>query len=139
MRSIRRTNRYYKYNCNRRKNNRGKYFLFIIGEALILIGILSVFSNTVIYSGIGLSMMYGIGKPFGIYLLPIIFGIAILFFNKRSKLGGLLIAFGIFTMLIGVLLSLRIGFKPISLFKTILMFGAIAAGGGLVLKNIFLR
>ena len=79
----------------------------------------------------------GFNMPFGLVLLPLIFGIGILFFNNKNVLGWLLFVFGILTVLLGILMVLKIKFKPIHLYYGILMYGMTAAGAGLFLRSLF--
>jgi len=73
---------------------------------------------------------------FGLTLLPFLFGIAILFFNGRSRSGILLTLLGLLLMVLGVLDSLEIYFRPASLLRTLIMFSLLAGGIGLIVRTL---
>src|ERR1700757_3585922 len=60
-------------------------------------------------------------SSFGITLLPMIFGIGLLFWRGKSILGWVLTLGGALFILAGVLANLHIFFRPLSLFNTIVL------------------
>ena len=80
-------------------------------------------------------MFYG-NNAFGITLLPMLFGIGILFWNGRSVIGWLLTAGGGLFILAGVIANLHIYFQPPSLFNTIVMLVLLVGGVGLVARSL---
>jgi hypothetical protein len=78
---------------------------------------------------------YG-GNTFGITLLPMLFGIGILFWNGRSAIGWLLTAAGALFILAGVIANLHIYFRPASLFETIVMLTLLVGGLGLIARSM---
>ena len=78
---------------------------------------------------------YG-GSTFGITLLPLIFGVGILFWNGRSTIGWLLTAGGAIFILAGIIANMHLYFRPTSLFNTIVMLVLLAGGLGLVAKSV---
>ena len=75
-------------------------------------------------------------NAFGLSLLPLIFGIGVLFFNGKSVAGWLLLFAGIVIILAGILMNLQIYFQPTSLFNTIMMLILLAGGIGLIARAI---
>ena len=75
-------------------------------------------------------------NAFGISLIPLLIGIALLFFDGRSKLGWLLTAGGALVILLGILTNLTIFFRPTSLFNTLIMLGLLAGGLGLIARSL---
>ena len=75
-------------------------------------------------------------NTFGLSLLPLIFGIGILFFNGRSILGWALLGIGVVIIFTGILMNLQIYFQRTSLFNTIVMLVLLAGGVGLILKGL---
>src|ERR1051326_5085471 len=69
---------------------------------------------------------------FGVLLIPLLLGIALLCFNAKLLIGRLLVAGGAVVLLGSVLNTLRITFLATSLFNTLLMLGLLVAGLGLV-------
>ncbi|HUQ81137.1 MAG TPA: hypothetical protein VM076_08370 [Gemmatimonadaceae bacterium] len=75
-------------------------------------------------------------NAFGISLIPLLIGIALVFFDGRSKLGWLLTAFGALVILLGIITNLTIFFRPTSLFNTLIMLALLAGGIGLVARSV---
>jgi hypothetical protein len=76
------------------------------------------------------------GHSFGLSLLPLMAGVAFLFFDGKSMLGWLLTVAGAAIILLGILMNLRIYFQPTSLFNTLVMLGLLAGGLGLVARSL---
>ena len=72
---------------------------------------------------------YG-ANTIGVTLLPMLFGIGILFWCGRSIFGWMLTIAGALFILAGVIANLHIFFRPLSLFSTLVML--ILLVGGLV-------
>src|SRR5215475_6859699 len=75
-------------------------------------------------------------NTFGITLIPMLFGIAILFFNGKSVIGWLLTAGGALFILAGVIANMHIYFQPTSLFNTLVMLTLLVGGLGLIAKSM---
>jgi len=75
-------------------------------------------------------------SAFGLSLIPLIFGIGLLFFNGRSMAGWLLTIAGAVIILAGIIMHLDIYFQPTSLFNTIVMLVLLAGGIGLVARSL---
>jgi hypothetical protein len=75
-------------------------------------------------------------NAFGLTLLPLIFGIGILFFNGKSIIGWLLLFAGVIIIFAGIITNLQIYFQPTSLFNTIMMLVLLAGGIGLVARGL---
>jgi hypothetical protein len=73
-------------------------------------------------------------NAFGITLLPMLIGIALLFWNGRSVIGWLLTVAGAIFILTGVLANLHIYFRPASLFDTMVMLILLFGGLGLIAR-----
>lgn len=104
---------------------------FIAGFVMACIGGYLI-SNQVTVGG-GYWNFYG-GNTFGITLIPMLFGIAILFWNGRNALGWLLTAGGALFILAGVIANLHIYFQPTSLFNTLVMLILLVGGLALIAK-----
>jgi uncharacterized membrane protein len=75
-------------------------------------------------------------NAFGLSLLPLTIGIALLFFNGRSIAGWLLSVAGAVIIFVGILTNLEIYFRPTSLFNTLLMLALLAGGIGLIARSL---
>ena len=78
---------------------------------------------------------YG-ASTFGITLLPMLFGIGILFWNGRSIIGWLLTFAGALFIVAGVIANLHIYFRPASLFETLVMLTLLVGGLGLIARSM---
>ena len=68
--------------------------------------------------------------------VPLLAGIALLFFNGRNPLGWLLSLAGISIIFAGILLNLDVYFQPTSLFNTLMMLGLLMGGIGLIARSL---
>src|SRR5262249_52460177 len=100
---------------------------FLIGLAL-LTGGGYLFLDNVLVTGNVWSGFFGVSS-FGLTLIPIFIGIAILFFNGKSVLGWLLTGGGAVAIVVGLLGGMNIWFKPTRLFNPLLIAGL--KGGGI--------
>jgi hypothetical protein len=75
-------------------------------------------------------------NAFGLSLVPLLFGVAILFFNGRSVLGWVLLVAGAAIVLAGILMNLQIYFQSTSLFNTLVMLVLLFGGLGLIARSL---
>ena len=73
---------------------------------------------------------------FGLTLLPLLVGVAFLFYNGKSVIGWLLTGLGLAIILAGVLMNLDIYFRQTTLFNTIVMLGLFFGGIGLIARSL---
>ncbi|HQR38554.1 MAG TPA: hypothetical protein PLF26_09140 [Blastocatellia bacterium] len=106
---------------------------FVIGLGLLALGGYLVMSRVVVYSGF--PAWFG-DHSFGISMLPVLFGIGVLFFNGKSILGWALTALGLLVIFAGVIASLSIAFQPTNLFNVLIIFGLVAGGLGLLARAL---
>ena len=106
---------------------------FLLGLAMAVAGAYILTSRVTVSGGY---WSFGGYNAFGLSLLPLVFGIGLLFFNGRSKAGWLLLFVGAVIIVTGVLMNLHIYFQPTSLFNTVVMFVLLAGGIGLVARSL---
>lgn len=110
---------------------------FFAGLAFSVLGIFLITQNTIVRTSFNLSRITGgYNPPFGLLLLPILIGIILLFAMKKQIWGWLLIIFGLCTILLSLLMGLEIRFRPVTLYYTILMYGSVAVGAGLMIRGV---
>jgi hypothetical protein len=78
----------------------------------------------------------GYGRTFGMTLLPLLFGIGILFFNGKSFVGRVLTFGGGLVILAGIIVNLDIHFATTSLYELLTMLVLIVGGLGLVARSV---
>lgn len=106
---------------------------FLIGLAMAVAGGYWLTSNVTVSSGFWHVWGY---NAFGMTLVPLIFGIGILFFNGKSKVGWLLLFVGSVIILAGIIMNLQIYFRSTSLFNTIVMLVLLFGGIGLIARSL---
>jgi hypothetical protein len=76
------------------------------------------------------------GRSFGVTLIPLLFGIGILFYDGRSFAGRVLTAGGSLVILAGIIANVDIHFQQTSLFALLVMLVLLVGGIGLVLRAV---
>ena len=109
---------------------------FFVGLAMAISGAYMLISRVIVTSGF---WNWGGYNTFGLSLVPLIFGIAFVFFNGRSIIGWILIFVSIVIIGSGILMNLQIYFQPTSLFNTIIMLILFAGGIGLIARAVVSR
>lgn len=110
---------------------------FLLGLVMTAIGGYLLFQHVQVYGGYwrwgGLG---GYGSSFGITLIPILLGVAILFVNGKSLAGRVLTGGGLLLILVGIIANLDINFRQTSLFNTLVMLVLLVGGIGLVVRSV---
>ncbi len=106
---------------------------FMVGFAMAVAGGYLLTQQVTVTSGYWHLWGY---NAFGLSLIPLLFGVALLFFNGRSVLGWLLLIAGAVIVLAGILMNLEIYFRSTSLFNTLLMLVLLFGGLGLVARSL---
>jgi len=111
---------------------------FFAGLALTVVGGYLILNQVQVSSSFSFFGLWGWNRNagFGLTMLPLLIGIGVLFFDGKSKLGWILTVGGVLTILAAVLMSLSIQWAPTSLFNTLMMFGLLAGGLGLVARSL---
>jgi hypothetical protein len=106
---------------------------FLGGAAMVVAGGYLLLTQVSVTSGGW--YFYGY-NAFGLSLVPLLVGIAVLFYNGRSVIGWLLTGAGALIILVGIIANLQIYFRTTSLFNTLIMLGLLAGGIGLVARSL---
>jgi hypothetical protein len=111
----------------------GGFGHFLLGFVMACVGGY-LFLNQV--SVVGSYWSFWGGNTFGITLLPMLFGVGILFWRGKSIIGWLLTAAGALFIFAGVIANLHIFFQPLSLFHTIILLVLLVGGLVLVARGV---
>ncbi len=126
---------------DRRDKNRNDLLEFFVGLLMLAAGVFMIFQNLSIEStwGYGGYMFSfgGFNLPNGTVFIPIFIGIVMLFLMERKIFGWIFVAVGLVIVLAAVLMSVRMHWIRTNAYMFVLMFGLTAAGGGLVLRQLF--
>ena len=106
---------------------------FLLGLAMSCVGLYLLFNQV---SVVGSYWSFWGANSFGVTLIPLLFGVAILFFNGRSMIGWVLTAAGALFILAGVIANMHIYFQPATLFHTLVMLILLVGGLGLIARSM---
>ena len=106
---------------------------FLMGLVMTVAGAYLITNQVTVSSGFW--SFWG-RNAFGLTLVPLLFGIAMLFYNGRSIVGWLLAGGGVVIIFFGILSNLNIYFQPTSLFNTLLMCTLLFGGIGLLARSL---
>ena len=106
---------------------------FLMGFVMACVGGY-LLSNQVMVSGS--YWTFNGSNAFGITLIPMLFGIGLLFWNGRSVIGWLLTVGGGLFIVAGVIANMHIYFQPTSLFNTLVMLVLLVGGIGLIVRAL---
>lgn len=111
---------------------------FLLGLIMLVVGGYLLFNQVQVNGGYWRFSLFGqgYGTSFGITLLPLLFGIGILFGNGKSLVGRGLTALGFLAILVGIIANLDIHFRQTSLWNTLTMLILIVGGMGLVIRSV---
>ena len=112
---------------------RGGVGEFLLGLGMSVAGAYLLTQRVTVTSGYWTFWGY---NAFGLSLLPLLFGIGILFFNGKSIAGWLLTFAGVVIIIAGIIMNLGVYFQPTSLFNTLVMLVLLAGGIGLVARSL---
>lgn len=110
---------------------------FFLGIVLVIIGGYLLFNQVQVHSGGFWNFGIGsYGASFGITLIPMLIGIAILFANGKSIVGRVLTGGGLLMIIVGIIANLDIHFRRTSLLNTLIMLTCLVGGIGLVVRSV---
>jgi hypothetical protein len=108
---------------------------FLLGLIMAITGCYLLFHHVQVSGGYWSWGLGGAGRSFGVTLLPLLFGVGILFANGRSFAGRLLTFGGALVIVVGVIANLDITFQQTSLWNTLTMLVLVVGGIGLVVRS----
>lgn len=111
---------------------------FFVGLALAVFGAYLILNQVTVYGSFHLFSFIGLGAGggFGLTMVILLIGIGMLFFDGKSVAGWIVSGIGTIIILAAVLMNMTIAFQQTSLFNTLMMFGTLAAGLGLIARSL---
>jgi hypothetical protein len=106
---------------------------FFIGLVMAVVGVYLLLNQVQVTTSF---WSFGRFGGFGPTLLPLLVGVAFLFYNGKSIIGWLLTGLGLAIILAGILMNLDIYFRQTTLFNTIVMLGLLFGGLGLIARSL---
>jgi hypothetical protein len=113
---------------------------FFIGLLMLCGGVYLLLNAIIVTSHFGMGMrlysLSGYGITSGMVLIPFIFGIGMVFFNRKTPVGWLLTIGSLVALVFGVISSLNFTFRHMSAFDLIVILTLSAGGLGLFLRSL---
>jgi hypothetical protein len=113
---------------------------FFLGLFMMCGGFYLLLNGIVVSSSFGLATRLfgigGVGITGGIVLIPLIIGVAMIFYNARSALGWLLALGSLAAMIFGVISSLSLNLRTMTAFELICILVLAFGGLGLFLRSL---
>jgi len=113
---------------------------FFVGLVLMVGGFYLLLNSVVVSSSFGLgTRLFGVGGygiTGGIVLIPLVIGIAMIFFNARSALGWLLAICAFAALVFGVIASVNMSLRTMSAFELLCILALAFGGLGLFLRSL---
>jgi hypothetical protein len=117
---------------------------FLLGVAMmcggfyLLLNAISVNANFGMHSYLYQTSLFGsaFGVTSGMIMIPMIFGIGIIFFNAKNLLGWLMALGSLAAMIFGVIASIQFQLRPMSAFDLIVILVLAVGGLGLFLRSL---
>jgi hypothetical protein len=106
---------------------------FLIGLIMTVVGGYLILNQVQVTTSFWRLGQYG---GFGLTLLPLLVGIAFLFYNGKSVIGWLLTIAGAAIILASVLMNMDIYFRQTTLFNTIMMLALLFGGIGVIARSL---
>lgn len=115
--------------------------VFILSLVMMIGGGYLLLNNMIIRPQFGFGTrafsVFGMPITTGIILIPMIFGIGMIFYNARNFIGWLLALGALVAMIFGVISNLNIQMTRMSVFDLIVILVLLVGGIGLFLRSIF--
>ncbi len=107
--------------------------MFLVGFAMACIGGFLITNEVTVVSSYW--NFWG-GSSFGVTLLPMLFGVGILFWNGKSTIGWLLTVAGALFIFAGIIANMHIYFRGATLFNTMVMLVLLVGGLVLIARSL---
>lgn len=125
-----------------KNKNRNDLLRFFVGLLMFGGGLFMILQNVDVTSGWGGfgGSFFRIGSyslPNGLIMLPIIIGIGMLFVMDRKIFGWIVLSLGIVILLLSIIMSVHLHWRTSNAYVFLVMFGLVAAGGGMMLRELF--
>jgi len=111
---------------------------FLLGIIMLAVGGYLLFHQVDIHGGYWRFGFLGGGggSSFGITLIPLLFGIGILFSNGESMVGRVLTGLGALVIIVGIIVNMDMQFRRTSMWNTLTMLILIVGGIGLIARSV---
>lgn len=114
---------------------------FFLGLVMMIGGFYMLFNSMIVNARFGFgSHLYtfsgGFGITSGMILIPFLFGVGLIFYNRNNLLGWILAVGALIALTFGVISTLNISFRRMSAFDLIVILVLAFGGTGLFLSSL---
>ena len=115
----------------------GGFAPFLLGLAMSIIGGYLLLHSVQVTSGYwNWGFVGSAGRSFGLTLIPLLFGIGILFYDGRSFAGRVLTGGGALIILAGIIANMDIHLQQTSLYNVLIMLVLLVGGIGIMMRAV---
>nr|HEX4315253.1 hypothetical protein [Kofleriaceae bacterium] len=109
---------------------------FLLGLIMTIVGGYLLMDRVTVFGGYWEWGFGSSGRTFGITLLPLLFGIGILFANSKSFAGWVLVGGGALVIVTGIIANMDIHIQQTSLMSTLIVLTLLVGGIGLIVRSV---
>lgn len=116
---------------------------FLLGLIMFVVGMYLFLSNISVHNSFGMTTSIlriggatGVDIVSGMILIPFLFGVGIIFYNKKNLIGWTLAIGSIGLLVVGMIVSLRFIFRPMNVMNLIIILVLMVGGLGLFLRSL---
>lgn len=113
---------------------------FTIGLIMASAGMYMLLNSMVLHSGFGMGVaiwtIRGVGLTSGAMLIPFIVGIGLIFYNAKNPAGWVFAGGALTAVIVGVIMSLQISLRSMTMLEMIIIVVLLAGGLGLFAKSL---
>jgi hypothetical protein len=115
----------------------GNFFIgliMLIGGGYLLLDAIHIYNS--FSMGTRMYSVGGMGVTSGFVLIPMMFGIGIMFYNSKNPVGWLLFVGSLVALIFGVITNIQFSFQQMSLFELLVILVLFVGGLGLMLSSL---
>ncbi|MBI4863368.1 MAG: hypothetical protein HY815_24345 [Candidatus Riflebacteria bacterium] len=109
---------------------------FIMGVLMSCGGAYMVMNQVSIHAGFYFPYFGSSRSPFGPIFTVFLLGLFFVFLNGKSRIGWFMVAAGMALLFFGILNSLELYYRPTNMLNTVIMFGLLFGGLGLIVRAL---
>ena len=116
----------------------GGTWQFLIGLIMMIGGCYLLLNGIVVRPGLG-GRIFGVGGmpvTSGMILIPLMFGIGLIFYNAKNRIGWIIAGGSLIALVFGVIANTTVQFARLSIFDLLVIFVLLVGGLGLFLRSL---
>ena len=116
----------------------GGTWQFLIGLIMMIGGCYLLLNGIVVRPSLG-GRIFGVGGmpvTSGMILIPLMFGIGMIFYNAKNRIGWIIAGASLIALVFGVIANTTVQFARLSIFDLLVIFVLLVGGLGLFLRSL---